>query len=460
MSTLVDRPGEALVVGYAVTGQAAAEALAGRGWSVRAIDDAPLSELASQAAADVGVEVVSQPTREELAEAVASAGLIVLSPGVSPSHGVFALGDPARIISEIELAFQLAADAGTTVIAVTGTNGKTTVTSLVTEILRADGRKAEAAGNIGRPFVEAVLAHEAEIFVVEVSSFQLAWTKTFRPGVACWLNFAEDHLDWHGDLAEYAAAKARIWANQQAGDVSVVNCEDVTVMKHALVSPGSLVTFGLDNGDYRERDGALFARDAEICRTGQLPRSLRHDRSNALAAAAVARSAGASIEACRSALVAGVPMPHRIELVVEENGLSWFDDSKATTPSAVAAALDGFDSVVLIAGGRNKGLDLRPMRSEATTGTLLGVVAIGEAAGEIAEVFKDVTTVERASTMATAVETADRLARARGARAVLLSPGCASFDWYRNYGDRGEDFARRVKEHLDACAPSSKGRDL
>ncbi|MGO9558935.1 MAG: UDP-N-acetylmuramoyl-L-alanine--D-glutamate ligase [Acidimicrobiales bacterium] len=443
---------DALVLGFAVTGQAAARALRDRGLTVIAVDDGAVSPNTERLAADLGVELVARPPRALLAELAGRAELIVLSPGVPPSHPIFDLAHPDKIVAEIELAFSLSA---VPVVAITGTNGKTTVTSLVTEILRAAGMRAEAVGNIGRPFIEAVSDSGTEIFVVEVSSFQLAWTKTFRPSVACWLNLAEDHLDWHASLDEYAAAKARVWANQGPSDVAVVNADDAVVMKWSATAPGRAVTFGRGQADFAERGGVILGPDGPICAVSELPRSLPHDVTNACAAAAVAMSAGADAGPCAEALRRGVPMPHRIEFILESEGIRYYDDSKATTPSAVLAALTGLDPVILIAGGRNKGLDLGAivdgLEQEAASGAgpglgrLRGVIAIGESAADIVGAFgsRPGVPVHRAGSMAEAVDTARAMARAGDS--VLLSPGCASFDWYRSYAERGDDFARVVR---------------
>lgn len=455
-----DERESALVVGFAVTGQAVARAYRAEGRRVVAVDDGERKADAEKLAASLGVDLVWGPSRARLGELAARAGTVVLSPGVPPTHSVFSVADPSKIVPEIEVAASMA---DVPVLAVTGTNGKTTVTSLVTAMLQAAGTKAEAVGNIGRPFIEAVGAHEAELFVVEVSSFQLSWTKSFHPFVAAWLNLAEDHLDWHGDLEQYAAAKARIWANETPGDVAVANAADPVVMAHAASVRGRLVTFGR-GGDVHERKGTIVAPEGEICRVEELPRGLQHDVENACAAAAMALAAGADTDSCAAALRAGIPMPHRIELVAESGGVRYYDDSKATTPAAVLAALKGFDSAILIAGGRNKGLDLSVMASgleeEARHGEgpgprrLGGVVAIGESASEVVSAFGRLEGVPviRATSMTEAVTEAARLAKPGDA--VLLSPGCASFDWYRSYGERGDDFAR-IARALGSSGPES-----
>lgn len=443
-------PSGALVVGFAVTGQAVARALVAEGRPVVAVDDGEVSAEMAKAARQLGVELVWRPAPAKLAELAGRAELVVLSPGVPPSHPVFSQVPPEKIVAEVELAHSLAR---APVVAITGTNGKTTVTSLVTAMLCQKGLRAEAVGNIGRPFIEAVGAGDADVFVVEVSSFQLAWTKDFRPSVACWLNLAEDHLDWHADLASYAAAKARIWANQADGDVAVVNAADPVVMQWASKAPARLVTFGAPDADVAVREGVIVAPEGPVCLVAELPRQLPHDLSNSCAAVAVALAAGADAAACARALREGVPMPHRIELVAEQDGVAWYDDSKATTPSAVLAALGGFERAVLVAGGRNKGLDFATivagLRAEEGPGLarLRGVVAIGESAEEVQAAFAPSgVPIERAASMAEAVERAAGLALPGDA--VLLSPGAASFDWYRNYGERGDDFARLVRQRL------------
>ncbi len=403
-------PRQVLVVGFARTGRAVARALVRRGGGVVAVDDAPQFE--SRGIADeLGVELVGAPGADRLAALVAASDRVVVSPGVSPSHPVFSLAQPPKLIAEIELAFSLSA---LPVLAVTGTNGKTTVTELVVEMLLHSGRRALAAGNIGLPLVEAIDSPDAELLVAEVSSFQLQYVTSFAPTVATWLNLAEDHLDWHNDLDDYAAAKARLFAFQGPGDVAVANAGDEAVLAAASQGAARLVTFG-PGGDYHEQAGVLVGPGGEpLAPLSALPRQLPHDRMNALAALATARAAGASAKGCRRALRRWTLPPHRVELVAELDGVSYYDDSKATTPSAVVAALTGFEHVVLIAGGKNKGLDLGaiPRALRAAGGERLrGVVAIGEAADEVAAAFAGFS-LRRAETMSEAIASSRRRPRA------------------------------------------------
>jgi UDP-N-acetylmuramoylalanine--D-glutamate ligase len=456
-------PDDALVVGFARTGRAVAARLRRLGCAVTAVDDRSV-EGAPAAAQELGVVLHEEPSPAEISALAERASLVVVSPGVPPTHPTMSSTPADRLISEIELAFRLSE---VPLVAITGTNGKTTVTSLAAAMLRASGVAAVAAGNIGTPLVEVVPGPGEErgsppsrrpsLVVAEVSSFQLALSRLFRPVVGTWLNLAEDHLDWHQGMEDYAAAKARIWSNQQERDVAVANAGDPVVMSWARRGAGRLVTFG-EGGDYREDGGRLVAPTGEtILPVDELRRSMPHDRANVLAAAATALAAGATVEGCAAAARAFQVAPHRVELVATVGGVRYFDDSKATTPSAVGAALEGFGSVVLLAGGRNKGLDLRAIRDRAAglpDLRLRAVVAIGEASDEVAAAFEGFAPVVQARSMEEAVEAAAGMADPGDS--VLLSPGCASFDWYSSYAERGEDFARRVRARLTS-APAGAG---
>jgi len=300
------------------------------------------------------------------------------------------------------------------------------------------------------PLVDAAEG-PADVLVVEASSFQLEQTEQFRPKVAVWLNLAPDHLDWHPDLEAYGRAKARIWARQGSDDTAIVNADDAGVMRWAETAPGRVVTFALGDGhpnmqtDYRVEGDVLRAPDgSEILEVSALRRSLPHDVANALAASAAALAAGAGLEGVRSALREWRGFPHRVALVGDAGGVQWYDDSKATNPHAALAALRGFGSVVLIAGGRNKDLDLSVMADAADR--VRAVVAIGEAAPDVERAFAGLRPVTVASSMDDAVRAA--AAYAGPGDAVLLSPGCASFDWYQSYAERGDDFQRAVGELL------------
>jgi UDP-N-acetylmuramoylalanine--D-glutamate ligase len=435
--------GPVAVVGFAVTGQAVARVLRRFGLEVVAVEDAA-TPARREAARRLGVELIAAPDRAVLAAAVGRCALVVASPGVPPRHPVFELVEPDRLVSEIELAYRLSP---VPLVAVTGTNGKTTVTALVTAMLVASGVRAEASGNIGQPLISTVTAGDADLVVAEVSSFQLALTSSFRPVVAAWLNAAENHLDWHPSFGDYVAAKRRIWANQRDCDVAVVNGDDPIVAAAASTAPARVVTFGQAGSDYRLVDGRFLAPDGELLATNSdLVRDLPHDRLNALGALATALEAGALADACRTALRTTAPPAHRLTHVATLDGVAYYDDSKATTPAAVIAALQGFSSVVLILGGRNKGLDLATIRRtiDGAAGLILrGVVAIGEASAEVVAAFAPDHKVVEAGSMGEAVAIATGMADPGDA--VLLSPGCASFDWYESYAARGDDFVAAVR---------------
>jgi UDP-N-acetylmuramoylalanine--D-glutamate ligase len=234
-----------------------------------------------------------------------------------------------------------------------------------------------------------------------------------------------------------------MWAHQTPDDLAVANAEDPVVLAHARGIRARVETFGLSTGDWRVEDGALVGpAGLELVRVDELYRSLPHDCTNVLAASAASLGAGATVDGVRSAIRAFGGLPHRVSLVGDHGGVRWYDDSKATGPNAVHAAVRGFDSVVLIAGGRNKGLDLGELADDVDH--IRAVVAIGEAGPLVEAAFTGKRPVVAAASMDDAVARAAAFAEAGDA--VLLSPGCASFDWYSSYAERGDDFARAVRE--------------
>ncbi len=433
--------GPVLVHGLGVTNRAAARALVRRGLPVVLSDDGSDPAAADSAAAELGLRC-EHPAPDDLQRLVERAAHVLPTPGLPESHPLFdAVRAAGRsVISELDLA---AAWDDRPTLAITGTNGKTTVTLLSRDVLVASGVAAVEAGNTEVPLVEAIDDPDVEVFVVEASSFRLAHSLRYAPRVGTWLNFAPDHLDVHLGLDTYEAAKAAIWSRQGEGDVAVGNADDPAVANRldAVEGPRK-VTFGLSSADYRVDPSGmrlLRADGSVVVDVADLPRSLPHDLSNALAAVASTEPLGANAEGAARALVQFRGLRHRVELVGERDGIRWVDDSKATAPHATAAAASGFPSVVLIAGGRNKGLDLRSL---GEIGTVRAVVGIGESAEEVVGAFGDRPSVV-ADSMDAAVEAAARLARSGDT--VLLSPGCASFDWYAGYDERGDDFARAVR---------------
>lgn len=434
-------PRTAVVVGLGRTGQAVAARLVEEGVTVAAGDDAGVEVLPA------GTEVVEP---DGWAAAVRRADLVVPSPGVPPSHPALVAatraGIPVR--SEVDLA---AERARVPYVAVTGTNGKSTVTTLIAEMLTAAGRRAAAVGNLGRPFLDAV-GDDVDVFVVEVSSFQLAFTTpAFRPRAAVMLAVAPDHLDWHGDFDAYVAAKRNVCAHQGPGDLLVVAASDPVAGAMRAPAPSRTVAAGAAAGvdGYHAGAGWLCRPGGErIVAVDALARRLPHDVDNALAAAAAAEHLGADPGAIATALRSFRGLPHRVELVGDAGGVQWYDDSKATNPHAALHALRSFASVVLIAGGRNKGLDLAALTAGADH--VRAVVALGESSHEVEVAFAGLRPVTRVGSMREAVHAA--ASAAQPGDVVLLSPACASFDLYPSYAARGDDFAREVQALLGAEA--------
>ncbi len=437
------------IAGLGVTNSAAARALVSHGHGIVLLDDGDPA-VGEALAAELGVDFLHRPAGSELVAAIGQSDALLPAPGLPESHSVFTaaadLGIP--VVSEFDLA--MAWD-GRPVLAITGTNGKTTVTHLVSLMLERSGIPNEAVGNLEVPLVQAISDPEPECFVVEASSFRLGHSEAFRPLVATWLNFAPDHLDIHRSLAIYEAAKASIWANQLPGDTAVVNLEDPVVASHAGEAGGQVITFGLGNNvgaaqlpDYLQIGDSLHGPQGRLGAVEDLWSALPHDRLNCLAAAATATAGGASLEGIRSALSEFRGLPHRVQLIADQCGIRWYDDSKATAPHATLAAASGFPRVILIAGGHNKGLDLSAL-SEAET--VVAAVGIGDSAAEVVESFPGLPTVV-APNMAEAVAAARDLASTGDV--VLLSPGCASFDWYGSYSERGDHFTSEVQALLES----------
>ena len=442
-----------LVLGLGVTGDAVVRHRAAAGDDVVVVEDVPTGDDAyrarAAAAEAAGAEIVEQPSPGRLVELVRQADIIVPSPGVPLGHPALVAAREAgvRVRAEVDLAAELAAARGKILVAVTGTNGKTTVTTLITAMLDSSGGAALGAGNIGLPLLDAATS-DARAVVAEVSSFQLACTtEAFRPRVAVLLNVAPDHLDWHGSFDAYAEAKAQVFAHQRDRDRLVFNADDEVVAHLAESAPAQRVGFTLGSrADMFRIEGSMLvdSNGEPFAEVSRMPFTAPHDRANALAAAAAAFAAGATREGVEHALRAYPRLHHRVARIGDTGGVKYYDDSKATNPHATVSAVSAFDDVdgkvVLIAGGRNKGLDLSVLRELASH--LRSVVAIGESAAEVQSVFKDAVPVTVARSMGAAVAAAAR--SARPGDVVLLSPACASFDWYASYSARGNDFAREV----------------
>jgi UDP-N-acetylmuramoylalanine--D-glutamate ligase len=434
------------ILGLARSGTALAEALAARGVSVAAGDRKAREEIGPAAALEAaGVAIFPGGPDPALLD---GAEILAVSPGVPLSHPVVAearrRGLP--VLSELEIAWRILeeeAEGRNLWIAVTGTNGKSTVSTWIAEILRRDRRDVALAGNIGTALSTFCASRKPRAFVVEASSFQLETIDRFRADVAVVTNVTPDHLDRHGSLAGYTAAKARVFENQRAGDAAVVNDDDPG--SAGLRPPAKRIGFStlrpVPGGVWAE-DGALWSGIGgglrRLCGKAEVALAGLHNLENALAAAAAAELAGASADAVHSGLTRFAGLPHRSELVAVSDGVAWVDDSKGTNPDAVVKSLAGFPDgrVILILGGSEKGSDFSILAGPVARKARL-VLTIGQSAGKIEQALPRAET-KRAGDMERAVEIA--AAAARPGDTVLLSPACASFDQYRSFEERGDHF--------------------
>jgi len=435
-----------VVVGVGASGAAAARLCLARGASVVATDRKaeadlpPLARTACSALAEAGVRLALGG--HETA-GIERADLIVVSPGV-PSIPEIASAEQRGIpvIGEVELAVRsLLHDAP--IVAVGGTNGKSTTTTLVGEMLTRGGRRAFIGGNLGEP-LSAHVDERWDVIVLEVSSFQMERAPTFRPRVAVLLNVTDDHLDRYDGFEAYAHAKGNAFARQTPDDLAVVPVFDAVSERQARRGRGRIVTFGpggdIDVSQERiedRRSGAAWAR-RELAIAGE------HNALNAAAAVAVAVDLGVSAEAVRGALASFRGLPHRMSLVRELGGVRFYDDSKGTNVGAAVTALLGLAEprAVLIAGGRDKGGSYEPLVL-ALREKGKAAVLIGEARAAIARAIGQVVPVHEAATLGEAVRLSRRLASP--GEAVLLSPACSSYDMFVDYKQRGDEFAREVR---------------
>lgn len=450
MKPVIDLAGkQVLVVGLARTGIATALFCAERGARVTATEERPESQIA-EAAAKLRAAGVRLELGGHVPETFVQQDLIVPSPGVSPVMPALAA---ARVIgvpvwSEIELAWRFLRGR---LICITGSNGKTTTTSLIGHILETAGLPVQVAGNIGTPLISRVdISSDAGFTVVEASSFQLESISAFRPDIAVLLNITPDHLDRHGSIEAYGAAKARMFENQTAEDAAVLNADDAVAPQYVPKGP-RVYWFSREkqvaSGCYLRGDEIIFRCDGtESVLLERRDIGLRgsHNIENVLAAAAAARLAGVEPGAIAEGVRTFAGVEHRIEYVATISGVEYFNDSKATNVDATLKALDAFaGNVLVILGGKDKGSDYRILRKALRSQARLALL-IGSAAGKIEADLAGVVPVERAETLARAVEIAAR--RAQPGDTILLAPACASFDQFENYEQRGRVFKQLVRE--------------
>lgn len=447
----------ALVVGLGRSGMAATEVLRARGTSVVATDEKPREALREQIAQleTWGARFVDPSalgTAGATDSILAQSAYAVLSPGVPPTSVVVRAIRAAgvRVVGEIELAFELCE---APIAAVTGTKGKSTTTALIAHLLRVAGTTVYVGGNIGNPLVREVLqAGPSDWVVAEVSSFQLETIETFHPRVAAIVNVTPDHLDRYASMDEYAEAKYRIFVNQTPDDTFVGNLDDerLRVLRESrrIVAKQLWFTAGdaRDGATMYVRDGAIVyappdAPAQSVIALREIPIPGNHNVRNVMAALLVAAATGCAPPGSRDAVRSFAPMKHRMQPIVEIDGVLYVDDSKSTNPGSVIAALHSYDRpIVLIAGGRSKGSAFDEMAAQIDA-RAKAVVLVGESSAEIAALLRRAP-LTHAQTLYDAVNAAREYARPGDV--VLLSPGCASFDQFASAEERGEKFTAAV----------------
>jgi len=447
------------ILGLGRSGTSAARYLAARGARVF------LSDSASGAGQESRIEELKAlGVRLELGEhsdeAVDFGDLIVTSPGIPPASEVIQKARRANkeVICDVELAYR---ETTAPIIAITGTNGKSTTCALVSHILTGTGRVAPACGNFGVPILDQ-LARKPDYLVAEVSSFQLEYSPALAPKVAIWLNLTPDHLDWHGSLDAYIAAKRKLFAQQRRDQYAVLNWDDPIVA--ATATAAEIFPFSVETELAEAVQGAfmkqeflayrILGRTRIICASNELRIIGRHNLENALAAVSACALVGVDGADIELHLKSFRALEHRLEYVATVDGVAYYNDSKATNTASAIKALEAFPerNVVLIAGGRDKGTVLTDF-VETVKAHAQSVILIGEAAGRFESALSKggFERVHRAGSLEEAVELGGRLKLGP----VLLSPACASFDMFKDYEDRGRVFKDLVHARLKRLAPQA-----
>ena len=445
MTETFDKARRTLVVGLGETGLSVARYLSRQGVSVAIVDSREqppgLARLRTELPDDVALFLGGFH-----ADAFERAEQIVISPGVSMQEPEIAAARARQVpvIGDVELFAQVAR---APVIAVTGSNGKSTVVTLLSAMARQAGLEVRTGGNIGTPALDLIMADEPDLYVLELSSFQLETLQSLQPQAAVVLNISDDHLDRYRDLQDYAAAKQAVYRHAA---LQVVNLDDPTAA--ALADAAQPVTGFTGQVPAANEYGLLqyqgetwLARgDLRLMPVSAVRMAGRHNLMNALAALALGEAAGLPLTAMIETLGEFQGLPHRMQYLVEQHGVRWFNDSKATNVGATLAAIEGVDGkVVLIAGGDGKGADLSPL-ADAMLRKGHGAVLIGKDAPLLEAVLQDAVPVMHADDMLQAVQLAAGMAQSGDC--VLLSPACASTDMYRNFEERGDVFMQAVRE--------------
>lgn len=436
-----------LVVGLARTGVSVARFLASRGARVTVTDLRDEIALASVMDELGALDIRWVLGRHDENDFI-SADLIVVSPGVPQNHPLLVLAREAsrEIVSEIELASRFIS---APLVAITGTNGKTTTTTLTGEIFKGNGFATYVGGNIGDPLIELVESGEnAERVVAEISSFQLEWISSFRPHVAALLNISEDHLDRYGSYQEYIDAKLRIFENQTLEDFAVLNRDDELVWKHAPDLKARLFPFSrkheLSEGIFYHDNMITFRHHGreECFPTDNFKLTGVHNLENIMAALACTLLLGCSPASALETVRNFESLHHRMEFVRKFKGVNYFEDSKATNVGSVEKALESFDNITLIAGGKDKGGSYAPL-VPLVQERVRHLILIGEAADRMQLELGSLTDTHRAATLEEAVWLSAQITASGGT--VLMSPACSSFDMFKDYEERAQRFIGAVK---------------
>lgn len=442
-----------LVVGLGRSGIAASRLLIRNGAIVTATDNRPIDALSREVKDLISTGIKLEAGRHRV-ETFLSTDLIILSPGVPsdivPLIKARKLG--IEIIGEIELAYQFLNTPLNTLklIAITGSNGKSTTTTLIGEILKAKGDRVFVCGNLGIPLSEYILSGEgSDSVVVELSSFQLETIDRFRPSISILLNISPDHLDRYHSVKEYKDAKFRIFENQEETDFAIINGDEPWSEDAIKGVKGTLILFsrkgGVKNGVYIKDSWIVSTIDGQenkICEVSEIRIKGVHNLENAMAATAATIIMGCKKETIVHTLREFSGLEHRLEFVREIDGVKFINDSKGTNVGAVIRSIEGFDeSILLIAGGRDKGSDFSPLRP-LIKDKVKRLILIGEAREKIGTILRDLTTIIYSESLEEAVNIAHK--EAIKGDVVLLSPACASFDMFKNFEERGRVFKETV----------------
>lgn len=437
---------KALVVGFGITGEAVCRFLLSQGAQITVSEKKQREELGPhiQTWIDQGIEF---ETGGHLPASFLDADLIIPSPGVPPFSALLAAQDKGiPILSEVELAHRFLKGR---IIGITGSNGKSTVATLTHKILSEAGLRVNLAGNIGTPLIRFVEESSGDkIYVTELSSFQLQFTEQFCPYISVLLNISYDHLDWHTDFEDYVAAKTKIVRNQGAEEIAILNRDDARIWKLSDQAPFQIYSFSRQfmssPGSYIHQDQIIFTspKSENLMSVQEVPLLGEHNLENVLAAALVAHILKIPSGGIRKSIQSFKGLEHRLEKVMELEGVIFYNDSKATNVDSTLKSIHSFSQpIILIMGGRDKGGDFHILK-EAIKSHVKRIILLGEAKEKIRSILQESAPIDIAASLSEAVMLS--FSRSHSGDVVLLAPGCTSFDMFRSYAHRGKEFKREV----------------